>query len=230
MRTMVIIVAAWFAVMGANAQEQEDNSQQQWHPVVESQDPGDVRTWVKAVPGASVKAFRGEVEVASSPLQVLAVLDGVEAFPQWVFQCKAAERVPGKGIYLRFNGIWPVADRDATLNSKVSVMASSVVIETNNLAGMLPERDGYVRIPELNNRFEVVQLHNGGSRIIFETFVDPGGMVPGFISNIVSKKGPLVTLNGIKKMLADRGNTPVSLDQLSSIYQPVRSDLEQLLE
>jgi len=223
MRTIIIAVATLFAVIGANAQEQ-------WQPVVESQDAGEVRTWVKAVPGASVKAFRGEVEVASAPLQVLAVLDGVEAFPQWVFQCKAAERIPGKGIYLRFNGIWPVADRDATLNSKVSVMKSSVVIKTTNIEGIRPEDDGYVRIPELNNLFEVVPLHNGGSRIIFETFVDPGGMVPGFISNIVSKKGPLVTLNGIKKMLTDREDMPVSLDQLSSIYQPVRSDLEQLLK
>ncbi|MCG8535312.1 MAG: hypothetical protein MI808_09470 [Pseudomonadales bacterium] len=201
----------------------------EWQPEVESDDPQAVKTWIKKVSGASVNAFRGEVVVTHPPLEVLMVLDQPEAFPRWVFQCKGAQRVPGKGLYLQFRGIWPVSDRDAALVSTPSLAADRIVIHTVNQEDVMAEQPGYVRIPKLDNRFELIPLASGGTRIIFETFVDPGGIVPGFISNIVAKKGPLITLTGLKAELDSASEQTGSVDALSRIYDPIRTELRSFL-
>lgn len=220
MPALFFIFMVWSGMVLAEAQ---------WEPVVTHTDPGRVRTWVKDVPGASVKAFRGVVEVPSSSLQVLGVLDGVDDFPRWVFQCKAAKRIAGGGLYLRFRGIWPVTDRDVAVRSEVKLVESQIQIETT-ASDLMPEHDGYVRIPQLHNRFILEPLAGQGTRITFETFVDPGGVVPAFISNLVAKKGPLVTLTGLKDILSSRSDKMVTLQDLSPLYDPVRAELERMLD
>ena len=200
-----------------------------WESVATAKAPGEVSTWVRAVEGAQVKEFLGEVEVPHHPLQVLKVLDHVEGFPAWVFRCKRAERIPGVGVYLQIKGVWPASDRDATLQSRVEVRADRVAILTTAHPELKPEHEDYVRIPELKNSFEVIPLPGGGSRVLFQTFVGPGGALPKWLSNFVARQGPLETLNNLKKVLGEVQAQPTA-DGLSRIYTPeVLADLQVLL-
>lgn len=201
-----------------------------WESVAKAKAPGEVSTWLRSVKGAQVKEFRGVVDLPQAPLRVLLALDNVEAFPDWVFRCKHAERIVGRGVYLRFGGIWPASDRDATVSSEASILADRVLIRTTVAGDLKPEQKGYVRIPRLDNRFEVVPLPDGGSRVIFQTFVDPGGILPAFISNMVARQGPLETLGDLKRHLDENAIDAQSVESLSRIYTPVRAELAAFLK
>ena len=115
-------------------------------------------------------------------MPVLAAITAVDTFPEWIFQVQASEAVPdtgGERTYMRFNGIWPVSDRDVVLDNSVSQAPESgaVTLHSVNAEGARPPSDGYVRIPALDNRFVVTPLADGWTRVEFRTFVDPGGKV-----------------------------------------------------
>ena len=201
----------------------------EWESVRSAQDPTEVRTWVKPVAGAAVEAFRGEVDLDHSWLEVLTILDRVDLYPQWVFRCTSARRVEGGGLYLNFKAVWPVSDRDVYTHSKVRVHDQTITILTENKTVMEPRHDGYVRIPRLENAFDVIPLPSGGTRVIFTTYVDPGGSVPRWLSNLIAIDGPLQTLQGLKQVLQAHGpGDEARLDALSAIYEPVKSQLAQL--
>lgn len=203
---------------------------QEWESVEKGKVPGDVSTWVRAVEGAQVKEFRGEVELPHAPLQVLLALDNVEDFTDWVYRCKRSERIVGKGVYMRFHGIWPVSDRDAVLQSTASIESDRVVIRTTVLEDVKPAEKHYVRIQALQNSFDVIPLANGGTKLIFQTFVDPGGILPAWISNVVAKDGPFETLTDLKKYLKHNPPATLSVDALSRIYDPLRGELPGFLQ
>lgn len=223
MKRLILVLCALLLSVPVSAREG-------WESVATASKPGEVSTWVRKVKGMQVKEFLGEVDVPHPPLQVLKALDHVEGFPDWVFRCKHAERVPGVGVYLQINGVWPASDRDAMVQSRVEVLPDRVVIHSDARPELKPEKKNYVRIPALQNSFTVIPLPAGGSRVLFQTLVDPGGALPKWLSNFVAKQGPLETLNDLKKVLGDV-QTETSYDGLSRIYTPeVLAELRALLE
>lgn len=177
-----------------------------WETTREGAARGEVSTYAKQVDGSPVKAFKGVVELQASMTSVLAVITAVDTFPEWIFQNQSAERLTSKHkerILMSFNGIWPVSDRDVVLANTLSQDAESRVITLHsvNAVGFADKRDGFVRIPSLDNQFTITPLPDGWVRVKFETFVDPGGSVPVWLANLVATKAPYVTLEGIKEQL-----------------------------
>lgn len=200
---------------------------QSWQPNREADARDQVSTWTRDVPDSPVKAFRGVVEVPHGPVPVLAAITAVDTFPEWIFQVQASEAVPdtgGERTYMRFNGIWPVSDRDVVLDNSVSQSPESgaVTLHSVNAEGARPPSDGYVRIPALDNRFVVTPLADGWTRVEFRTFVDPGGKVPVWLANLVATKAPLVTLEGLQAQLEKPRFKNAGQDDLPAVFDGVR--------
>lgn len=177
-----------------------------WETTRKGEARGEVSTYAKQVDDSPVKAFKGVVELQASMTSVLAVITAVDTFPEWIFQNQSAERLTSEHkerILMSFKGIWPVSDRDVVLANTLSQDADSRVITLHsvNAEGFIDTRDGYVRIPALDNQFTLTPLADGWVRVKFETFVDPGGSVPVWLANLVATKAPYVTLEGIKTQL-----------------------------
>lgn len=103
---------------------------------------------------------------------------------------------------MSFNGIWPVSDRDVVLRNTLEQKSNGeITLHSINAEGYLDKRDGYVRIPALDNRFVLTPMGEGWVRVQFETFVDPGGRVPVWLANLVSTRAPYETLEGLKAQL-----------------------------
>ncbi|MCG8394302.1 MAG: START domain-containing protein [Pseudomonadales bacterium] len=196
MRAVVLML--WMLAMPAWAAEWELNR--------EGTERGEVTTYVREVSDSPVKAFKGIVEVPASMTSVLAVLTAVDTFPEWIFQCQGGERISAREeerIHVRFNGIWPVSDRDVVLANTLSQQGNGMVtLQSVNAEGVMDKQKGYVRIPALDNQFRLTPLDDGWVRVEFETFVDPGGSVPVWLANLVATQAPLKTLEGIKEQLA----------------------------
>ena len=99
-----------------------------WKTNHEGKAKGEVTTYVRDVSNSPVKAFKGIVEVKASATSVLAVITAVDTFPEWIFQNQGAKRLSVEDreeIHMRFNGIWPVSDRDVVLANTLSLTADT---------------------------------------------------------------------------------------------------------
>lgn len=193
-----------------------------WEPVKQGTAREDVNTWVRSVDGMAVKAFRGTTEVNQSALTVLALLADTQNLPNWIFKCASAQHPANytpDHTYARFRGIWPASPRDALFKRVVTQEAGGVIfIETREVAGYPPAED-HVRIKSLHNIFRLTPLKGGWTRVEFETQVDLGGMVPGWLANLVSTEAALVTLEGLKREVVKPKYKIRSTAELPDFYQ-----------
>jgi len=114
-----------------------------WELNHEGSQRGEVTTYVREVSNSPVKAFKGVVELKASATSILAVITAVDTFPEWIFQSQGAERLSmeeKERIHMRFNGIWPVADRDVVLANTLTQQADGEIhLHSENAEG--PVRD-----------------------------------------------------------------------------------------
>lgn len=192
-----------------------------WELNHEGTQRGEVTTYVREVSDSPVKAFKGVVELQASATSVLAVLTDVDTFPEWIFQSQGARRLSSRvqeRIHMRFNGIWPVADRDVVLANTLTQKADGeILLHSENAEGIKGKQRGFVRIPALDNQFVITPLADGWVRVKFETFVDPGGNVPVWLANLVSTKAPRVTLEGLKEQLEKPRFADVTREDLPNL-------------
>jgi hypothetical protein len=175
-----------------------------WETVTQGRQRGEVSSYVREVPGHDVKSFKGVVETPLPMTAILAVLADLNNLPNWVFQCERSRHDlnwPDVVYYLEFHTPWPVNNREAVLRNTVSQDPQTLVVTINTVAiqGYVGASRGRVRIPELNNRFLIEPLKDGGTRVSFETLVDPGGAIPAWVSNWIATSAPKETLTALLK-------------------------------
>ena len=204
----------------------------EWKQVRTASERTDVSTWVKPIEGNPLNAFRGQTEVPYPMLTAIAVLADVENFPEWVFQCHSARLMPEVSddlAYIHIKGIWPVSDRDGVARTAIIQDPDTLKTTLHSVAahGVLDEVEGTVRLPALDNRFILEPLADGWTRITFETFVDPGGMIPAWLANLVATRAPLTTLQKMQVRMAksryhlkDKSELPIQLPGTENMIFP----------
>ena len=202
-----------------------------WEVVHTGDDIGEISTWRRAIPGADVKQFRGEVTIRQPALHVLLSIDNPADLKKWVYFCRDSKGIPPEYSYMEYKGVWPVASRYVTLKSKSWIDNGVIYINSRNLDNVGPEPKNMVKIREFNNLFEITPLEENLTRIRFTTFVDLGGKLPSWLANAVSSRAPGVTLSGLRDLL-DEGEWDYSnatVNDLSSVAQN-KEGLQALLD
>lgn len=195
-----------------------------WEQVREADEPGEVDVFVRPVEDSPIKMFRGVITVPQPMLSVLALMGDIERYPDWVFQCSDAEMKPQQWgpdvIRIKINGIWPVSDRDMAARSTMTQNpeTQAITIHSRAVDGVVPEQEGWLRIPELDNRFRVEPLDNGRTRITFRTFVDPGGQIPAWLANFVATRAPEYTLTNMAELLKKDRYELNAVDELPIVF------------
>ena len=184
-------------------------STEEWTQTRSGEFRGDISVWTRDIPGQSLKAFRGRVDMPYTQLEILAALADIEQFPEWVFQCSEAVHrtdIADDVVYIRIKGIWPVDDRDAVTRSRLmqNPQTRTVSVHTWSEATLLPEQKKTVRMPQLENLFILEPQKDGWTRVTFQTFANPGGYIPFWIANMVTTRAPLDTLNDLREHLKNK--------------------------
>lgn len=201
----------------------QPTTEAEWEQNRKARERGEVSTYARPVEGSSINQFRGIVEVPHPLVTVMAVISDVANFDNWVFQCKGTEmREEEWGpehARVMIRGIWPVSDRDVLVRSHYEQDPDTLAVTVHSTAtdDVFEEQRGYVRIPALNNVFRFEPLDDGWTRITFQTFVNPGGAIPAWLSNFVSTRAPLQTLEGMKAQMDKEEYQLASPDELPDI-------------
>ena len=79
--------------------------------------------------------------------------------------------------------------------------ANTLKIIANGLPNAIPHKQGIVRIPYFNSRWDVKFDGKNTLNIVYYLEMDSGGAVPAWLVNMFIAKGPYETFSGLAKMM-----------------------------
>lgn len=177
----------------------------------------------KKVPGDPMFAYKGE-GILKAPLgKLIAVSRDTARQPEWVNRMVVAkvlrEITPfDRVIYIKIHSPWPVYDRDFVLESKLVVdrVKKTAVFDVHSVQDALGPPDSCCVRAEMSSNHIVMKAVDGQrTSISAEAHVDPRGVLPAWLVNLVQKTVPHKTIQGLLRQVAkpdipDYFNTPAS--------------------
>ncbi len=160
----------------------------------------------RLVDPAGPPVSRAETEIEAGLFEVLAVLRDAPRRVEWLSRCVESRNLtePEGGValsYTRTRGVWPVADRDSVVRSRVRIApeGDAAVVELESVESPLaPEVEGVVRLPHLRAAYRLREVAPGRVRVDYRNSVDLGGRVPGFVQRFVREDMPFETVRGLR--------------------------------
>jgi hypothetical protein len=173
----------------------------------------------RVVEGSNLKEFRGR-GVIDAPLDaVLAVFSDIDRAVEWMDSCAASSVVENGGdrvkvVYNRTRAAWPVSDRDAVLRNVVTFDERSGRVAVDFVSvtdARMPPVKGVVRMPSLRGHWYLWPTGDGrATRVEYQVHANPGGALPDWIVNYVSRELPRKTINGLRAQLKRRSYPDLS--------------------
>jgi hypothetical protein len=182
--------------------------------VHDSNDQG-VEVTTHTDPGRALPMFRGVGNVDAGVFEILAVMDDITHYTDWMSDCIGARIVRSVNEFERieYNRIaapWPVSDRDVTIRSWVEASLAKHEIWARFQSVSVPEQgpiSGVVRMPRLSGYYHLEAIDVGHTKVTYEVDADPGGLLPNWLVKLTTRKLPIETLVGLRRQVAKtRGN------------------------
>ena len=163
--------------------------------------------------GSSIVEFRGFGIINGSILQILAVLSDTDRHPEWVANCIETRILEQKSdkdyIYYSSSAApWPVTDREFISRARVLVndKAKSITIAGRELQdhAKAPSDTGRVRMPFIRVTWYMKSLKKYKGKktwLSFRVHADPGGLIPSWVVNLVSKKIPYESIRNLRRQI-----------------------------
>ncbi|MBE0648487.1 MAG: hypothetical protein IH596_11965 [Bacteroidales bacterium] len=194
MRTIIISVI-FFLTTYLNAQS--------WEFIKERDG---IKIFTRKEAGSPLKSFKGVMEVYSTMEMIGTIVGNVKNFDWWdddirELQVISHEENVRTQYYLIYDVPWPLQDRDLCADAKVTIdsVTGKKTIFATPLFDIIPEEPDIIRIKNYWQRWTIEPLPNGMKRLTLEGFVDPGGIVPAWLYNMVITDTPLNLMREVKK-------------------------------
>ena len=165
-----------------------------------------IKMYTRKEANTNLKSFRGVMEVHSTMARVTQLVGNVKNNDWWdknVKEIKILYFEENKHFkyYLVYDAPWPLEDRDLCVDAQVTIdpVTGRRELNAKPIPNLVPERSDRVRIKNYWQRWIIQPMENGMIRLILEGSVDPGGIVPTWIVNMVITDTPLNVMNGIKE-------------------------------
>ena len=180
----------------------------------------------KNSPEDEVNTYRGTTTMPMSIERIAYFLDDTESKTEWVSRLKQENRLEGNPFsyrsiaYQHYNLSWPVSDRDYVIESKWTVMKdmklpTAILSIKSIIRDDVPEIEGRVRGQLDRLVYKLEKLKSNQTRVTVEIMVNPKGLLPNFMINLIQKEWPITTLRQLNAQ-ALKG---------SSIHEKLQNDL-----
>jgi hypothetical protein len=182
-------------------------------PWEQVRDEAGIRVQRRKVEDSSLHEFVGRGVVETPLPTVLAVLHDVGSAPEWMHNCAAAHVVEHiddrhEVVYNRTAAPWPVSDRDTVVSSEAVFDARTHEVRIDFWSVTHPKEPpvrGVVRMPSLRGHWILTPVNDGrATHVEYQVHADPGGSLPGWIVNMVSKEIPFRTIAGLREQVKRR--------------------------
>ena len=152
------------------------------------------------------KELKIKLNVEAPLSSVIAVLDNVDNYTDWIYSCTEAffvkKKVDGKSkYYVQMDFPWPLSDRDMVMNSVMTQDTETLEIKIDSKAieGYVDEREDVVRITDGLIKWRIKPISTSTSQIEYYVKSYPGGQLPGWLVNMSISLGPKKTMSALRE-------------------------------
>lgn len=167
-----------------------------------------ISVYTRLPENSEYKELKVVFQLKTSLSSIIALLNDVESYPQWVYRCgtsKILKKDSDKHL-IRHQTIvapWPVDNRDVAVevNSYQDEKTKIVYQKVKALPDYTPTLKNHVRIREFTATWTLKPLKNGFVEIEYELLVNPAGAIPAWVVNMAMVDGPYETSLKMKEWL-----------------------------
>ncbi len=182
---------------------------------------GGVKIYTRKVANSSIKAVKVECHFDVTPSQMVAVLMDVKNSEDWLYHTSNNYLIkqvsPSELYYYSMVEVpWPVHNRDFIAHIKVSQDAATKVITVDApcIPDMVPRKPGVVRVADSKGKWVITPVHKHRVKIVYTLHADPGGSIPGWLSNMFVTQGPSESFKKLKLQLQKPAYKNIKLDYI----------------
>lgn len=201
LRTIIFFSVFFFNFYSATAQEKP------WKLKAEKEG---ITIYNRSVNYSRVKQLKMTTSVKSTLGALVNVLDDVSRYPEWMYGCKGGERVnPNssdtpyymttiqfpKPLSWRVMFIRNIIEQDS--------VTKEVLLKTVSVKNQKFNDDNFVVMEEVETIWKLKPLENGEVQIESYLFCDPAGNIPFWLVNTLLDRGPMKTIQRLKKRLQE---------------------------
>jgi hypothetical protein len=166
----------------------------------------------RVVPGSALREFQGTGMIEAPIAAVMAIFDDAAHRTEWMKEAVAQVKITNEGgietFYSRTGAPWPVADRDVVLRATTQFDAEAHMVRIefeSTTHPQWPPVDKVVRMPFLRGHWYLWPLQGGKwTRAEYQVHAHPGGSLPDWLANRVSKEIPHDTILALQKQVRRR--------------------------
>ncbi|MEM6726087.1 MAG: START domain-containing protein, partial [Bacteroidota bacterium] len=167
-------------------------------------DKNGVKVFTRKVEGYSLKEYKAITFIKTDLKSVEETILDVSTWLSWQHNCKEAKLVTQTGnTYTVYNAAKApvVKDRDMVIEMEVVRLRSDQTqIKMRALKGVVPEKDGMVRMTYLKGHW-LLTPQNGGVEVLQQVHADPAGKIPDWVANSSIVDSPFKTMGNLKERL-----------------------------
>ena len=173
-----------------------------------AKDKNNIKVYTRKEATSKFKQIKVVATINGTIDKLLKVMMDAGSNKEWVFNTANSyiiKRIsPFESIsYTETSLPWPASNRDIPLHMQLipDAKANTLKIIANGLPNAIPHKQGIVRIPYFNSRWDVKFDGKNTLNIVYYLEMDSGGAVPAWLVNMFIAKGPYETFSGLAKMM-----------------------------
>jgi START domain len=207
--TAVFLLSASFAACAALAPASTclaDDKPEGWQVI--DQDRG-ITISKRQVPGFALPAFRGQGRIKGNVLQVLSVMLDLKAVEKWahgVGSSKPLQRIDERTnlVYVTSDLPWPVRERDMIVRSVVEVLKPKEQFRLSlDCEPEAKAETSMIRVKQCHSTLTLKKVDEQTTEVDYVMTLDPGGYLPRWATEFVSKNTPRKTLVMLEERAAE---------------------------
>jgi len=198
LRILIILTAIVFGFQG--------HPQTNWDL---KKDGHGIKVWAADSGATSFKAVKVECLLKGNINRLIEILLDVDNHKNWVYSTihsYLVKKISEKELRYYVELEFPLftKNRDLVIDMVINrdTTRNVATIYTDAVTGVVPEKDGIIRIVSFHARYEVDQVDQDHLHIVYYSVADPGGAIWPARANLVVAKGPYNTFINLSGLLA----------------------------
>lgn len=154
------------------------------------------------------KDIRIEATFQAEMDDLIEILNDVDSYPDWVYQCDGAEEIGSTNSgFLRYWMItdfpFPFKDRELVVLSRSYIDEHGVYHSSSHAEMCKLRNDNNILVDKFDSQWIVRNLGDGKIGIEYEVSARPGGMIPAWLYNMAVDHGPYKTMDALRSRLEE---------------------------
>lgn len=175
----------------------------------------------RSVSYSRVKELKMTTTVEGTLGSLINIINDVTRFPEWMYGCKSGETIfpeDGSPSYDRATLQFPKPFSYRVMFTRSTLSQDSitkiVTLKTAAISEKVQKDESLVLLENMTTSWVLTPLPSGEVAIESYLFCDPGGNLPFFLVNALLDRGPMRTIQKLKKRLAEPAFQKVKLNYI----------------